>query len=144
MSLLSVIKVKLGQAADNARNFLWDASAADGTLKLLRESNGQQIINVLANGEIDFPQMTRSLTGAGYLKLPSGLILQWFTMAPVVTTEVVYNYPIVFPNTFLAWTCGVAGSAGQTVTRSGAITNSSIRLTSNSISQSHFIFVIGY
>lgn len=55
MSMLSVIKAKLGQAANTAYNFLFDASAADGTLKLVRE-NGQQVMTVDVNGKVAFPQ----------------------------------------------------------------------------------------
>lgn len=62
MSLLSVIKTKLGQAANTAYNFLLDASAADGTMKLARES-GQDIITVDVNGKVSFPQGVRSSNG---------------------------------------------------------------------------------
>lgn len=55
MSLLSVIKTKLGQAANTAYNFLLDASAANGTMKLTRES-GQDIMTVAADGKVSFPQ----------------------------------------------------------------------------------------
>lgn len=55
MSMLNVIKAKLGQAANTTYNFLFDASAADGTLKLVRE-NGQQVMTVDANGKVAFPQ----------------------------------------------------------------------------------------
>lgn len=55
MSMLSVIKAKLGQAANTAYNFLFDASAADGTLKLVRE-NGQSVMLVDSGGRVAFPQ----------------------------------------------------------------------------------------
>ena len=85
-----------------------------------------------------------SLTSNGYQKLPSGLIIQWFPITPGTTAQITYNYPIVFPNGVLSWSVGAAGSSGANVVRSGAITSSSIQLTSSNTSQSHFITVIGY
>lgn len=56
MSLLNAIKLKLGQSITIANNFLFDASANDGTLKVERES-GQDILTVKSTGEVSHTLM---------------------------------------------------------------------------------------
>ena len=51
MSLISAIKHKLGLSVTTANNFVLDASANNGTMKLARES-GQDIMTVAANGTV--------------------------------------------------------------------------------------------
>jgi hypothetical protein len=48
-------KLFAGDSADNTKNFVIDASADDGTMKLARES-GQDIMTVDAAGKVEFPQ----------------------------------------------------------------------------------------
>ena len=55
MSLVTAIKHKLGLSVTTANNFLLDASADNGTMKLARES-GQDIMTVNAAGKVAFPQ----------------------------------------------------------------------------------------
>jgi hypothetical protein len=51
MSIIRAIKHRLGLSVTPANNFVLDASADDGTMKLARES-GQDIMTVAANGGV--------------------------------------------------------------------------------------------
>jgi len=64
MSMLSVIKAKLGISGTTSNNFIFDASAADGTLKLQRES-GQDVLTVDENGVVSMPQNPNTQLGVG-------------------------------------------------------------------------------
>jgi len=55
MSLIKAIKQQLGLSVADANNFTWDASADDGTMKLVRNS-GEVIMTVSAAGVVAFPQ----------------------------------------------------------------------------------------
>ena len=55
MSIVKAIKHQLGLSVTPANNFLLDASANNGTMKLARES-GQDIMTVDAAGKVAFPQ----------------------------------------------------------------------------------------
>lgn len=55
MSIIRAIKHRLGLSATPANNFVLDASADNGTMKLARES-GQDIMTVDAAGKVAFPQ----------------------------------------------------------------------------------------
>ena len=55
MSLIRAIKHRLGLSVTPANNFVLDASADNGTMKLARES-GQDIMTVDAAGKVAFPQ----------------------------------------------------------------------------------------
>ena len=71
MSLISAIKHKLGLSVTTANNFLLDASADNGTMKLARES-GQDIMTVDAAGKVAFPQNAQTwqnMAVAGHLEL---------------------------------------------------------------------------
>lgn len=56
MSIIRAIKHRLGLSVTPANNFVWDASADNGTCKLARES-GQDIMTVDAGGRCGFPQL---------------------------------------------------------------------------------------
>ncbi|GKQ95959.1 gp53-like domain-containing protein [Aeromonas hydrophila] len=87
-------------------------------------------------------------TGAnGYIAFPTwmgGLIIQWFSFTPTSTAQATLSFPIVFPNNFLAFLSGTAGSGGATIVRSGAITASTVQVTSSNTGQAHFIVVLGF
>ena len=51
MSIIRAIKHRLGLSVTPANNFVLDASADNGTMKLARES-GQDIMTVSANGTV--------------------------------------------------------------------------------------------
>jgi hypothetical protein len=55
MSVIRAIKHRLGLSVTPANNFVLDASADNGTMKLARES-GQDIMTVDAAGKVSFPQ----------------------------------------------------------------------------------------
>lgn len=59
MSLLKMIKAQLGLSSTAANNFVLDASADNGTMKLARGS-GQDIMTVAADGTVTFPQNTNA------------------------------------------------------------------------------------
>lgn len=59
MSLLSFIKAQLGLSNTPANNFVLDASANNGTMKLARGNAGattQDIMTVASDGKVTFPQ----------------------------------------------------------------------------------------
>lgn len=59
MSLLKTIKAQLGLSGTPANNFVLDASADNGTMKLARGNAGattQDIMTVDADGKVTFPQ----------------------------------------------------------------------------------------
>ena len=60
MSLLNTIRIKLGLSNTPANNFVLDASADNGTMKLARGNPGattQDILTVDAGGRPGFPQL---------------------------------------------------------------------------------------
>lgn len=92
MSLIKSIKNQLGLSVTPANNFVLDASADNGTMKLARNS-GQDIMTVDAAGKVGFPQLPFSFgTGGaskGHITLPNGLLVNWGTVTintPAVDT----------------------------------------------------------
>lgn len=67
MSILSVIKTKLGLSNTPSHNFILDASADDGTLKIKRES-GENILTVDSSGAANFSTAV-SVGGSSLLRL---------------------------------------------------------------------------
>ena len=62
MSLLKTIRAQLGLSVTPANNFVLDASANNGTMKLARGNAGattQDIMTVAADGKVAFPQTPR-------------------------------------------------------------------------------------
>ena len=55
MSQITANKHKIGKSTTTSNNFIIDASAANGTLKIERE-NGQPVVTIDANGKVIFPQ----------------------------------------------------------------------------------------
>lgn len=132
MSMLSVTKQKLGQAANAAYNFLWDASAANGSLKMTRE-NGQDILTVDSAGKVSAPQgflgfdVSLSSTN-GYVKFPtwcfSGLIIQFgvFAHGTADGSSTTVNFPIAFPAKVLSLNITPLNTIATTAT-GGYVTN---------------------
>lgn len=61
MSLIKIIKAQLGLSGTPANNFVLDASADNGTMKLARGNAGattQDVMTVAADGKVTFPQNT--------------------------------------------------------------------------------------
>ncbi len=99
MSIIKAIRSQLGLSVTPANNFTLDASADNGTMKLARGNAGattQDVMTVGGTGEVDFPQMARSIGASGHCKLPGGLIIQWGNGAYGNATAV--TFPIAFPN----------------------------------------------
>jgi len=115
MSIIRAIKNQLGLSVTPANNFVLDASADNGTMKLARES-GQDIMTVDAAGKVAFPQLAQSLSPAGYVTLPNGIIIQWGTAVISTTAANTWEiggtqpYPIPFPNAVLAVVGNVANT----------------------------------
>jgi hypothetical protein len=101
MSIIKSIKHRLGLSVTPANNFVLDASADNGTMKLARES-GQDIMTVDAAGKVGFSigilGFSLALVGAGgsgsYIKFPpwlGNLVLQFgrfsFTYNTTVQTH---------------------------------------------------------
>lgn len=116
MSIIRAIKQQIGRSLTSANNFLFDASADNGTMKLQR-GNGQDILTVDVNGNVlvDGNNLNlfsaKSLASSGYQKLPSGLIVQWGitgSIAPGSSANQVL--PVAFPNAALSAIATVAGA----------------------------------
>lgn len=104
MSLLRAIKAQLGLSATPANNFVLDASADNGTMKLARgnaEATVQDIMTVDAAGKVAFPSQGQSLATPGYIKLPGGLILQWGFTNTLDAGSVTVTLPVPFPTAIL-------------------------------------------
>lgn len=119
MSLARFIRAQLGLSNTAANNFTLDASADNGTMKLVRGNSGagtQDILTVDASGNVnapvglqkagsavqalsDFTGTNVSLSASGYQKLPSGLIIQW---GAIVSAGGSWSFPIAFPNACLS------------------------------------------
>jgi hypothetical protein len=150
MSLLRTIRQQLGLSVTPANNFTLDASADNGTMKLSRGNAGsgtQDILTVNSLGEVDFPQMVRSLAADGYQKLPGGLIVQWGVSASVTATSQTVTLPITFPNVFASVVAQDQASGTSTVNMRAVniINTSSFELwnATSTFIQSHWI-AIGY
>ena len=64
----------------------------------------------------------------GWQKLPGGLIVQWYTAThPADSTAWSYNFPIPFPNAFLADSAVVAGSTDNRTYINGSIASNIAR-----------------
>jgi hypothetical protein len=115
MSTLKTNRVQLGLSGTATQNFTFDASAADGTMKLARGVAGattQDILTINALGEVDFPQLVRSYGTQGYQKLPGGLIIQWGTTGGINPgSSVSVTFPIAFPNKALSAIAGFWAAA---------------------------------
>lgn len=74
MSTLSIIKLKLGQAIDATKNFLFDASAQDGTWKLTRESGGT-VFSIDQSNTVKFSNNGANLATASQYSLSTTPIL---------------------------------------------------------------------
>lgn len=113
MSLLKFIKAQLGMSSTPANNFVLDASAQDGTMKLSRGNAGattQDVLvvdasgNVLVGGNNLNLFSAKSLAEPGYQKLPSGLIIQWGVIPYLASSGAAgttVSLPIAFPTAFL-------------------------------------------
>lgn len=156
MSLIKTIKAQLGLSNTATQNFTLTAEAADGTMKLARGNAGattQDIITVASTGAVDFPQLARSLTPNGYVKLPSGLILQWGTSSSTASSanNINVTFPITFPNAAfqVQGSIGLGNAAGNyTVQTSIVNTNNAVLTAQNNGAYSSGIsilwFAIGY
>ncbi|HBD5373224.1 TPA: hypothetical protein KKL38_002695 [Escherichia coli] len=77
---------------------------SDGTVQTALENLGlgeaaKRNVGTGANQIPDMGSFTLSVSGTGYQKLPSGLILQWGSIStPGIAQDVVTHFPIAFPN----------------------------------------------
>lgn len=113
MSLLKIIRQQLGLSGTPTNNFTFDASAANGTMKLARGNAGattQDILTVDAAGVVGLPQLPVVKGANGYITLPNGMILQWGN-ALTVAGSVTITWPKAFP-TSLSTAVGCADTAG--------------------------------
>lgn len=86
---------QVGVSGTTTHNFTLDASAANGTMKLARES-GQDIMTVDADGKPRFNQLAQSLSTNGYKVLEGGLIIQWGGVDTNASGQAVITFPVAF------------------------------------------------
>ncbi|WP_323883137.1 phage tail protein [Aeromonas hydrophila] len=130
----------------------WVKQASETVLGMMKVATQTQTNAGTADDVAVTPKKLRAgfaiSTGAnGYIAFPTwmgGLIIQWFSFTPASTAQATLSFPIVFPNNYLAFLSGPAGSGGATIVRSGAITASTVQVTSSNTGQAHFIVVLGF
>lgn len=141
MSIIKTIKQVLG-LGPNAENHFWDGSVPN-QLSLKRgtpDAPGAELIKAL-NGVLSFPNQGQSLTGAGYIKLPGGLIVQWgsaviSTTAANTWASATQALPTPFPTAALNVVGGLgqgAGSLSAQMISVGATINGTTPLTAVTI-----------
>lgn len=81
----------------------------DGSMELLTPPSVPS-----GNMVTTFNQFGSSLSGSGYQKLPSGLIIQWGSFSVGVTS---YSFPIAFPTAFASISCMQAGAGSASIER---------------------------
>ena len=130
-------KHQAGVSTTPANNFVLDASADNGTMKLARES-GQDIMTVDAAGKPRFNQLAQLLSGNGYKVLEGGLIIQWCHVTGGSGDQIVV-FPIPFPNAVSA----VAATCDQPQTSASVALTASVRETTLSqvVVQARYITV---
>lgn len=112
MSIIRSIKHRLGLSVTPANNFTFDASADNGTMKLVRES-GQDIMTVDAAGKVAFSvgvfgfSFGTSGSYGRYIKFPSwlgGFCVQANTVSATLDTngEATITLPTAFANSTYA------------------------------------------
>ncbi len=115
-----------------------------GTSVRLRQGNGGTAwLVVEGDGLLKYSSLFgASLAANGYQRLPSGLIMQWGTVASVSTNTLV-TLPITFPNAILTVVGSDSDSAGAGYVAWQAISTSQIRGTSNGALQASY-FALGF
>lgn len=109
MSTLSIIKLKLGQAIDATKNFLFDASAQDGSLLLKRES-GQEVLRVGTDGKVSIRGGTLS-SGQGMV----GEILSRNVSTSTVLANSVWTHIGELPLSAGVWDVQLTGQLSASV-----------------------------
>lgn len=106
MSLIQAIKLKVGMSITAANNFLWDASADNGTMKMVR-GDGKDIFTVDSGGFVGFPQ--------GLSEMPPGTLIDFcgttapagFLACPLVATNISRTtYAALFAAIGTTWGAG--------------------------------------
>lgn len=147
MSRLNINKLQIGLSGTATQNFHLEVpDSPNGTMRLARGNVGaalSDIFTVNAAGEVDFPQMIRSIGATGYIKLPGGLIVQWGT-GSFSTAGSAISFPISFPTACRAVLLGQGGNGGGfiyslTPTQTGFTGYTSAGTTGN-----HFWLAIGH
>ncbi len=118
--MLNTRQVRLGDSANTAFNLIISTPAVpDGTMSIARE-NGTHVLDILASGAVNFPELSKVITGgatsAGHLTLPGGLIVQWGAVSistsaanTWASTNVTLNK--TWPNSILAASVTSRGAA---------------------------------
>lgn len=110
MGLLTLIKAQFGKSNTAANNFVLDASADNGTLKLARGNAGattQDILTVDANGKVSAPQGYKDVFGSGQ---------SWQTMTGSRAINTSYTNSSGKPiSVIVSFTSNAAGGFGGSV-----------------------------
>ena len=98
---LALRQIKLGDNADNSKNFLISVPAvADGTL-VIERGDGTDVLRMNAAGLMSLPQMSNSFTAKGHCLLPNGLMVQWGSVITSSGGVITETLSTEFPNVFL-------------------------------------------
>ena len=123
MSILAVMKAKLGLSSTPANNFTFDASADNGTMKLARGNAGattQDILIVDAAGKVSFPQGSSSdlpaqAGNSGKVLTTNGTVASWQSPSiPQMTALAVGSLSYI--GVYAAVAAGVTFTADGTAT----------------------------
>jgi hypothetical protein len=122
MSLLRAIKAQLGLSVTPGNNFVLDASADNGTMKLARGNAGattQDVMTVAANGKPSFSQLHfapgATADSQSSFELPNGLIIKSGVTGSVAAGGgLQVNFATAFPNKCLSVVITSMISVGST------------------------------
>ena len=120
-------------AIDASQNVTFAANqTVAGNLTL--SGAGNIVLNVLN---------TYSTAANGYQKLPSGIIIQWGSVAGVNSTPKSFTWPIAFPTAFLSGSLQNTGQQGYTELQNPSTTGAQA-YSSNATGQIQYFIAIGY
>ena len=155
MSIIRSIKHRLGLSVTPANNFVLDASADNGTMKLARES-GQDIMTVDAVGKVSFSvgilgfSYSTNGTGTHCVSLPSWLgkvTFQWGLAAITATSGTASLLVAMGDSTYKVFTCPevTAGSTAVSALVYGSRTPTqfAISLSAGTLGIQWFVIGIG-
>ena len=143
MSILKTVKIKLGNSLSAINNFLFDASAQNGTMKLERE-NGQEVMKFLSNGKPEFAQLVKTFGTNGSFELPNGLIVKWGRLVTGWGTNNAVTFPVQFPNACV-FGCASVQNGSQAVAASTGISQTTITIFQGAATNQDTVwFAIGY
>jgi hypothetical protein len=123
---------------------VWNSTLASWVLLEQTGGSSQVAPAAQSNQAVNLGQFVNSFGGAGYAKLPGGLIMQWGG-ASFSTAGAANTFPVAFPNACLSLAAGNSGTSGLTVLMSyTAVSSTGFTAKSSSGAGSYYYMALGY